>query len=311
MLDSRRPISGMTTTGALVVIQEMDNHSHKWHEGGSIRGLRGNSSNGKSVITNKLNDLGRGMRKLKESVHTIQENVMKVGEMNKTPKQTPVIGTFASKVKRRIAEEQERTFMESLENVPANTSLIDTLRKTPNYTKSLQELVSKKKRIEEVSMVKLNARCSAVLQNELPSKEKDPGPMLATAHARIDVFGKKILLETIRSMETWEISLELDDLFLGNRVKPFGVPSDSKSDMGIVLNDFSGNQKDLLDEQAPQFRQNVVKNKREKDKIRTKPDQIKKKREAWKSPEVSKTNHNQDIRKKKKIQSPGTKTDKP
>nr|GEW38706.1 hypothetical protein [Tanacetum cinerariifolium] len=34
-----------------------------------------------------------------------------------------------------------------------------------------------------------------------------------------------------------------------------------------------------------------VKNKRENEKIETKPDKIKKKREAWKSPEVSKTNH--------------------
>nr|GEW41285.1 reverse transcriptase domain-containing protein [Tanacetum cinerariifolium] len=43
-----------------------------------------------------------------------------------------------------------------------------------------------------------------------------------------------------------------------------------------------------------------VKNKREKDKIGTKPDQIKKKREAWKCPEVSKTNHSQDNRKRRK-----------
>nr|GEV66386.1 putative reverse transcriptase domain-containing protein [Tanacetum cinerariifolium] len=55
----------------------------------------------------------------------------------------------------------------------------------------------------------------------------------------------------------------------------------------------------------------LVKNKQEKDKIETKPDQIKKKREAWKSLAVSKTNHSQNIRKKKKIQSPRTKTDKP
>nr|GEW89088.1 hypothetical protein [Tanacetum cinerariifolium] len=54
----------------------------------------------------------------------------------------------------------------------------------------------------------------------------------------------------------------------------------------------------------------LVRNKQEKDKIRTKPNQIKKKREAWKSPTVSKTNHSQNIR-KKKIQSPGTKSDKP
>nr|GEY11888.1 hypothetical protein [Tanacetum cinerariifolium] len=55
----------------------------------------------------------------------------------------------------------------------------------------------------------------------------------------------------------------------------------------------------------------MVKNKREKNKIETKPDQIKKKREAWKSPLVSKANHSQNIRKKKKIQSPETKSDKP
>nr|GEY13569.1 reverse transcriptase domain, reverse transcriptase zinc-binding domain protein [Tanacetum cinerariifolium] len=40
-----------------------------------------------------------------------------------------------------------------------------------------------------------------------------------------------------------------------------------------------------------------VKNKQEPDKIRTKPDQIKKKREAWKSPEVSKTNYSQESKK--------------
>nr|GEY29817.1 hypothetical protein [Tanacetum cinerariifolium] len=55
----------------------------------------------------------------------------------------------------------------------------------------------------------------------------------------------------------------------------------------------------------------LVRNKRENDKIETKPDQIKKKGETWKSPEVSKTNYSQDNRKKKKIQSPGTKSDQP
>nr|GEV90098.1 hypothetical protein [Tanacetum cinerariifolium] len=40
----------------------------------------------------------------------------------------------------------------------------------------------------------------------------------------------------------------------------------------------------------------VVKNKQEKDKIGTKPDQIKKKREAWKSPAMSKVSHSSDTR---------------
>ncbi|GJZ88682.1 hypothetical protein Tco_0660464 [Tanacetum coccineum] len=121
--------------------------------------------------------------------------------------------------------------------------------KPKTETLSEKELVSNKIQIKELSGVKLNARCSAILQNELPPKEKDPGsfvlpciignttvsnaladleasisvmsfsmfkrldfvildiikdnkvpiilgrPILATSHARIDVFGGKISLE--------------------------------------------------------------------------------------------------------------------
>ncbi|GJX02589.1 hypothetical protein Tco_0186502 [Tanacetum coccineum] len=147
----------MTATKALIAIQEMADHSQKWHDKGSIRSLGGSSSDRISVIINKLSDIGRDMRKLKESVHAIQENVMKTGESNKTPRSTLVLGTFAKNVKRRIAKEREKTFLNILERVPVNTPLFDALKQTPDYTKSLQELVSKETRIKEVSMVKLNA----------------------------------------------------------------------------------------------------------------------------------------------------------
>ncbi|GJZ67950.1 hypothetical protein Tco_0631190 [Tanacetum coccineum] len=102
---------------------------------------------------------------------TEQENIKKIGEHEKSPRP----GTFAKKVKKRIAEEQEKTFLESLEKTPVNTPLMDTLIQTPEFTKNLHDLVSKKTRIKEVSIVKLNAWCSRVLPNELPPKEKDPG----------------------------------------------------------------------------------------------------------------------------------------
>ncbi|GJZ33647.1 homeodomain-like protein [Tanacetum coccineum] len=168
---------------------------------------------------------------------TEQENVMKAGKSSETPKTTPVISTFADKVKRRIAEEQERMFLESLEKVQVNTPMINTIRQTRDYMKSLQELVSKKTRMAEVSIVKLNARClgnpkhvrmviemadkslqspKGIIENVLVKidrfifpvdfvildiVEDDKvliilgRPMLATAHARIDVFGKKNLLD--------------------------------------------------------------------------------------------------------------------
>ncbi|GJQ99833.1 putative reverse transcriptase domain-containing protein [Tanacetum coccineum] len=99
-------------------------------------------------------------------------------------------------------------------------------------------------------------------------------PMLATAHAKIDVFGKEISLEVPNGFgehENLEESLmndevngdlgyflELDDLFSENGVEPFGIPLDTESDMGIGLEDFSRNLEDLLEEQTPQIGQNKV-----------------------------------------------------
>nr|GEY22836.1 hypothetical protein [Tanacetum cinerariifolium] len=54
-----------------------------------------------------------------------------------------------------------------------------------------------------------------------------------------------------------------------------------------------------------------VKERQEKDKIGTKPDKTGQKREAWKSPEMSKTNHSRESRKREEIQSQGANTDKP
>ncbi|GKF13461.1 hypothetical protein Tco_0054923 [Tanacetum coccineum] len=160
------------------------------------------------------------------------------------------VETFAEKVRRIIEENENREkILRNLESEPVNTPLVNAIRKTLDYTRRLQELVSNKTKIEEVYMVKINARCSAVLQNELPPMEKDPGsfilpcaignttvhavskgivenvlvkihnfifpvdfiildiievdkvliilkrPMLAIAHAKIDVFRKKISLK--------------------------------------------------------------------------------------------------------------------
>ncbi|GJS75680.1 retrovirus-related pol polyprotein from transposon TNT 1-94 [Tanacetum coccineum] len=102
-----------------------------------------------------------------------QECIMKL----EPPQETPKLETFSEKVKRRIMETQanEKKLLKKLECEPVNTTLVNDIRKTPKYTRHLQELVSNKIKIEKLSLVKLNARCSVVLQNELPPKEKDPG----------------------------------------------------------------------------------------------------------------------------------------
>ncbi|GJY71281.1 hypothetical protein Tco_0474984 [Tanacetum coccineum] len=73
LLDSQGPISGMTLAQALMVIQTMVDHSQKWHDGSSSRNIDSSSnSKGITAIVNKLDSLGRDMKKLKENVHAIQ-----------------------------------------------------------------------------------------------------------------------------------------------------------------------------------------------------------------------------------------------
>ncbi|GJR19240.1 retrovirus-related pol polyprotein from transposon TNT 1-94 [Tanacetum coccineum] len=140
---SHGSILGLTITKALVSIQEMADHSHKWYEEESNKGIGEYKSNQMNIITDKLKNLICDMQNLKENVHTIKGS------------------------KRRIIEEQENgeRLLKSLEKEAVNTPLVNTIRKTPDYTKCLQELVAEKKKIKEVSVI---------LQNELPPTEKDP-----------------------------------------------------------------------------------------------------------------------------------------
>ncbi|GKC78100.1 hypothetical protein Tco_1128874 [Tanacetum coccineum] len=73
LLDSQGPIPGMTPVQALTAIQTMADHSQKWHDGSSSRNIESSSnSEGIAAIVNKLENLGRDMKKLKENVHAIQ-----------------------------------------------------------------------------------------------------------------------------------------------------------------------------------------------------------------------------------------------
>ncbi|GKE41218.1 hypothetical protein Tco_1464623, partial [Tanacetum coccineum] len=73
LLDLQGPIPGMTLAQALTAIQTMADHSYKWHDRTTSRNIGSSSSNdGLAALVNKLDSLGRDMKKLKESVHAIQ-----------------------------------------------------------------------------------------------------------------------------------------------------------------------------------------------------------------------------------------------
>ncbi|GJZ87043.1 putative nucleotidyltransferase, ribonuclease H [Tanacetum coccineum] len=88
--------------------------------------------------------------------------------------QTPLI-PFPRRLRKEKEEAQQRKFLENLKQLQINLPFIESLAQMPKYAKFLKGLLPNKARLEEACTITMNERCSAVLLNKLPSKEKDPG----------------------------------------------------------------------------------------------------------------------------------------
>ncbi|GJW09205.1 DNA-directed DNA polymerase [Tanacetum coccineum] len=72
-------------------------------------------------------------------------------------------------------EAQQKKFLENLKQLYINLPFIEALAQMPKYAKFHKGLLTNKGRLEEACTITMNERCSAVLLNKLPSKEKNPG----------------------------------------------------------------------------------------------------------------------------------------
>ncbi|XP_009781376.1 uncharacterized protein [Nicotiana sylvestris] len=66
------------------------------------------------------------------------------------------------------------------------------IEKKKAYEKIMKEILTKKKNIEETSVVKLTEHCSAILQNKLPKKCGDPGSFTIPCSLGILNFDKSL-----------------------------------------------------------------------------------------------------------------------
>ncbi|XP_022863621.1 uncharacterized protein LOC111383714 [Olea europaea var. sylvestris] len=55
--------------------------------------------------------------------------------------------------------------------------LIEAMSQIPNYAKFLKDILSKKRRPTDFETIKLNEECSAIMQNKLAPKLRDPGSL--------------------------------------------------------------------------------------------------------------------------------------
>ena len=59
--------------------------------------------------------------------------------------------------------------------IEINIPFAEVINQIPNYAKFMKEILNKKRKISEEGIVNLTATCSAVIQQKLPTKIKDPG----------------------------------------------------------------------------------------------------------------------------------------
>ena len=103
----------------------------------------------------------------KEEVHT--------PELHRTtnPYRPPI--PYPSRLKNDKQDKQFSDLYNMLSKVNINLPLLDVIRNVPAYVKFFKELSTKKRRFEANEKVLVSEVASAVLQQQLPPKQKDPG----------------------------------------------------------------------------------------------------------------------------------------
>ena len=92
----------------------------------------------------------------------------------KIPAYTPTV-SFPQRLKKAKREEQFSKFLDIFKKIEINIPFAEVINQMPTYAKFLKEILSKKRKIAEEGIVNLTATCSAVIQQKLPAKMKDPG----------------------------------------------------------------------------------------------------------------------------------------
>ncbi|KAA3477289.1 Aspartic peptidase [Gossypium australe] len=75
---------------------------------------------------------------------------------------------YLTKLKKDRMNEQYGKFLELLKKFHIKLPFVEALLQMPKYTKFLKELLTNKRKLDELSTVELNDECSSILQNKYP-----------------------------------------------------------------------------------------------------------------------------------------------
>ncbi|KAJ9147268.1 hypothetical protein P3X46_029445 [Hevea brasiliensis] len=112
---------------------------------------------------------------------------------------------FSQRFQKAKLDKQFGKFLEVLKSLHVTIPFTDALAQMPSYAKFLKEILSNKKKLEEFETVALTEESSAILQNKLPPKLKDPGTSVSLMP--LSIYEKM----KIGEMKPTTISLQLAD----------------------------------------------------------------------------------------------------
>ena len=81
---------------------------------------------------------------------------------------------FPQRLQKAKREEQFSKFLDIFKKIEINIPFAEVINQMPNYAKFLKEILNKKRKVAEEGIVNLTATYSAVIQQKLPAKMKDP-----------------------------------------------------------------------------------------------------------------------------------------
>ena len=82
---------------------------------------------------------------------------------------------FPNRLMKQKLDQQFRKFLDIFKELHINIPFAEALEQMSSYVKFMKDILSRKKKLSDYETVALTEECSAILQNKLPPKLKDPG----------------------------------------------------------------------------------------------------------------------------------------
>ncbi|KAG4128858.1 hypothetical protein ERO13_D09G044366v2, partial [Gossypium hirsutum] len=99
-------------------------------------------------------------------------------DTNNQPRSYVPKAPFPQRLRKEKSDDVNAKILETFRKVQVNIPLIDAIKQVPRYAKFLKELCTSKRKLIGNERISLGENVSAVFQNKLPIKCKDPGMFL-------------------------------------------------------------------------------------------------------------------------------------